>query len=35
MYMMFVALETLMLHAKLQDHRTSGAGEEFFLSVVP
>ena len=24
-----------MLHAKFQDHRTSGSGEEFFLRFLP
>ena len=27
-YINFVQLESLMLHAKFQDHRTSGSGEE-------
>ena len=26
----FVELESLILHAKFQDHRTSGSGEEDF-----
>ena len=29
-YINFVELETPMLHAKVQDHRTSGSGEEDF-----
>ena len=29
-YINFVALESQMLHAKFQDHRTSGSGEEDF-----
>ena len=29
-YINFVELESLMLHAKLQDRRTSGSGEEDF-----
>ena len=29
-YINFVELESLMLHAKFQDHRTSGPGEDFF-----
>ena len=29
MYINFVELESLMLHAKFQDHRTSGSGEGF------
>ena len=28
-YTNFVALESMMLHAKFQDHRTSGSGEDF------
>ena len=28
--MSFVELESLMLHVKFQDHRTSGSGEEIF-----
>ena len=31
-YINFVELEALMLHAKFQDHRTSGSGEEDFKS---
>ena len=31
-YINFVELESPMLHAKFQDHRTSNSGEEFFLS---
>ena len=30
MYTNFVELESHMLHAKFQDHRTSGSGEEDF-----
>ena len=30
MYMNFVELESQMLHAKFQDHRTTGSGEEVF-----
>ena len=30
-YIKFVELESPMLHAKFQDHRTSGSGEEDFL----
>ena len=26
----FVELESLMMHAKFQDHRTSGSGEHYF-----
>ena len=29
-YINFVELESPMLHAKFQDHRTSGSGEEDF-----
>ena len=29
-YINFVELESPMLHAKFQDHRTSGSGEEVF-----
>ena len=29
-YINFVELESLMQHAKFQDHRTSGSGEEDF-----
>ena len=29
-YINFVKLESPMLHAKIQDHRTSGSGEEDF-----
>ena len=32
-YTNFVELESLMLHAKFQDHRTSGSGELRFLKV--
>ena len=32
-YINFVELEYLMLHAKFQDYRTSGSGEEDFLKV--
>ena len=28
-YINFVELESPMLHAKFQDHRTSGSGEDF------
>ena len=28
-YIKFVELESLMLHAKFQDHRTSGSGVDF------
>ena len=34
-YIKFVKLESLMLHAKFQDHRTSGSGEEDFLRFLP
>ena len=34
-YINFVELESPMLHAKLQDHRTSGSGEEDFLRFLP
>ena len=30
MYIDFVELESPMIHAKFQDHRTSGSGEEDF-----
>ena len=30
MFIKFVELESLMQHAKFQDHRTSGSGEEDF-----
>ena len=30
MYLNFVELESLMLHAKFKDNRTSGSGEEYF-----
>ena len=30
MYIKFVELESPMLHAKFQDHRTSGSGKEDF-----
>ena len=33
--MNFVELESPMLHAKFQDHRTSGSGEEDFLRFLP
>ena len=33
-YINFVELESPMLHAKFQDHRTSGSGEEDFLRVL-
>ena len=29
MYIHFVELESTMLHAKFQDHRTSGSGKDF------
>ena len=32
-YTNFVELESPMLHAKFQDHRPSGSGEEDFLKV--
>ena len=32
-YKNFVGLHCLMLHAKLQNHRPSGSGEEYFLKV--
>ena len=32
-YINFVELESPMLHAKFQDHRTSGSGEEDFKGV--
>ena len=32
-YINFVELESSMLHAKFQDHRTSGSGEEDFFKV--
>ena len=31
-YINFVELESQMLHAKFQDHRTSGFGGEYFLT---
>ena len=34
-YKNFVELESPMLHAKFQDHRTSGSGEEDFLRFLP
>ena len=34
-YISFVELESPMLHAKFQDHRTSGSGEEDFLRFLP
>ena len=34
-YIHFVELESPMLHAKFQDHRTSGSGEEDFLRFLP
>ena len=30
MYIDFVELESPMIHAKFQDHRTSGSGEDMF-----
>ena len=35
MYINFVELESPMVHAKFQDHRTSGSGEEDFLRFLP
>ena len=35
MYIDFVELESTMIHAKFQDHRTSGSGEEDFLRFLP
>ena len=35
MYIDFVELESPMIHAKFQDHRTSGSGEEDFLRFLP
>ena len=35
MYTNFVELESLMLHAKFQDNRTSGSGEEDFERFLP
>ena len=32
-YISFLELESLMLHAKFQDHRTSGSGEEDFYYI--
>ena len=32
-YINFVELESSMLHARFQDHRTSGSGEEDFFKV--
>ena len=29
-YTNFVELESLMMHAKFQDHRTSGSGKDFY-----
>ena len=34
-YINFVELESPMLHAKFQDHRTPGSGEEEFLRFLP
>ena len=31
----FYFIESLMLHAKFQDHRTSGSGEEGFFKILP
>ena len=31
----FVELESPMIHAKFQDHRTSGSGEDDFLMFLP
>ena len=35
MYLNFVELESPMLHAKSQDHSTSGSGKEDFLRFLP
>ena len=35
MYIDFVELESPIIHAKFQDHRTSGSGEEDFLRFLP
>ena len=35
MYITFVELESPMLFAKFQDHRTSGSGEEDFQRFLP
>ena len=34
-YINFLELESPMLHAKFEDHRTSGSGEEDFLRFLP
>ena len=34
-YINFAELEPPMLHAKFQDHRTSGSGEEHFYRFLP
>ena len=34
-YIKYVELESPMQHAKFQDHRTSGSGEEDFLMFLP
>ena len=34
-YTNFVELESTMLHAKFQDHRISGSGEENFQRILP
>ena len=34
-YINFVELESPMLHAMFQDHRTSGSGVEYFLRFLP
>ena len=34
-YTNYVTLESSMLHAKFQDHRTSGSGEEDFQRFLP
>ena len=34
-YVNFVELESLMLHAKFQDHKASGSGEENFQRFLP
>ena len=35
MYINFVELESLMLHAKFQDHRCNGSEKEDFLRFLP
>ena len=34
-YINFIELESLVLHAKFQDHRNSGSGEEEFWMLLP